>query len=190
MNSSVRQRVRIVAAGKGRSMCLAPIVDSVLKLVPMAAQQDEIRLVYIGTASYDKHEAFEAQTYAYAQLPNCRIIKLDVSEACDGNNNNNNNHAVLPSVDEIRHTIRTAHIIMASGGNTLYAVTRWKELQMDQMILEAVTRNDPPPVLCGGSAGSIVWFQYGHSDSMDPTTFLHVDPNLTDEEKRNWDYIR
>jgi len=58
------------------------------------------------------------------------------------------------------------------------------------MIRDAIATETEGPILCGGSAGAICWFDYGHSDSMDPTTFLHVDPNMTEEEKKSWEYIR
>jgi dipeptidase E len=86
--------------------------------------------------------------------------------------------------------LNAAHIIMSSGGNTLYKVNRWKALGIDKMIREIVETKNPAPVLCGGSAGAIIWFDYGHSDSMNPATLLKVDPNLTEEQKKDWSYIR
>lgn len=171
--------LKIVAAGRGRSMSLPSIAEAVLSLISATTTTTTtIKLVYLGTATYDKDEAFLIQTAAYRNHPNCQVIKLDVSEAVD----------TTPSEQEIRDTILSAHAIMVSGGNTLYAINRWKELNIDQFIRQAVEQNQP--VLCGGSAGAICWFDYGHSDSMDPTTFLHVDPNLTEEQKTNWEYTR
>lgn len=161
-------------------MCLSPIVDALVSLVPQKARESEVRMLYLGTASYDKVEAFHAQTHVYQQMKNFVVTKLDVSEAVDK----------IPSEEEIREAIMSAHIIMASGGNTLYAVTRWKALKIDQMIQEAIVAKQGELILCGGSAGSIIWHACGHSDSMNPTTFLHVDPNLTEEEKNAWEYIR
>jgi dipeptidase E len=175
---NLKNHLRIVAAGRGRSMCLPPILDAVLALIP--SKESEFRLVYLGTATYDKDEPFQAQTSAYQQLPNCRVIKLDVSEAVD----------TILTESELRSTILSADVIMVSGGNTQYAINRWKTLKIDAMIQQAIETNNPSPVLCGGSAGAICWFDCGHSDSMDPTTFLYVDPNLTEEQKKDWEYIR
>jgi dipeptidase E len=172
----VSKNLKLVAAGRGRSMSLPSIAEAVVSLI--SATTTSISFVYLGTATYDKEEAFLIQTEAYRNLPNCQMIKLDVSEAVDN----------VPSEQEIRDAILSAHAIIVSGGNTLYAVNRWKELKIDQFIRQAVEENQP--VLCGGSAGAICWFEFGHSDSMDPTTFLHVDPNLTEEQKSNWEYIR
>ena len=55
-----------------------------------------------------------------------------------------------------------------SGGNTLYALDRWKRLGMDVFLRKAMARG---AVLTGGSAGAICWFDGGHSDSMDPDTW-------------------
>lgn len=151
------------------------IVDSVLRL---ANQNDStVRIVYLGTPSYDKEEPYLVQTQGYRQLSQCQVIKLDVSEAAP---------QPLPSFQEIQSTLEAAHVVLVSGGNTLYAMNRWNELGMDKILKRIASST----VLCGGSAGAIVWFEHGHSDSMDPTTFLHVDANLTQEERKNWKYIR
>jgi len=155
-------------------MSLPKIVDSVLRLV---GQASPVRIVYLGTATYDKEEPYLVQTEGYRRLSQCHVVKLDVSEAAQ---------APLPSMEEIQSTLEAAHVVIVSGGNTLYAMNRWRELGMDKIL-----RNiSDSTVLCGGSAGAIVWFEHGHSDSMDPTTFLHVDPNLTEDQKKDWKYIR
>lgn len=156
-------------------MSLPKIVDTVLRLAN--PQKSRVNIVYLGTATYDKEEPYLVQTEGYRQLSQCQVIKLDVSEAAP---------QPLPSLQEIQSTLQAAHVVLVSGGNTLYATNRWKELGIDK-ILKSIAGST---VLCGGSAGAIVWFEHGHSDSMDPTTFLHVDPNLTEEEKKNWKYIR
>ena len=155
-------------------MSLPKIVDSVLNL---ADQSSTIKIVYLGTATYDKEEPYLLQTAGYRRLSQCEVIKLDVSEAAE---------SPLPSLKEIQNTLEAAHVVMVSGGNTLYAMNRWRELGMDDIL----RRISESTVLCGGSAGAIVWFEHGHSDSMDPTTFLNVDPNLTEEQKEDWKYVR
>mmetsp|Transcript_14287 Transcript_14287/g.40651 ORF Transcript_14287/g.40651 Transcript_14287/m.40651 type:complete len:356 (-) Transcript_14287:29-1096(-) len=185
--------LRVVAAGRGRSMCLPPIVDKVLDLAQGGRPVTEdatLRLLYLGTATYDEDDAFQAQTHAYSSRtapPYVDVKKLDVSECVPIDQ--------LPSKDDMSTHIQTADIIMVSGGNTLYAVNRWKQLGMDRMIRQRVGSpsgedTNGRVVLCGGSAGAIAWFSHGHSDSMDPTTFLNVDPHLTDEQKADWSYIR
>jgi dipeptidase E len=117
----------------------------------------------------------EAQVAGYRGK--CDVSALKVSEAMDK----------TPTAYELRSTLESADIIMVSGGNTLYAVNRWKLLGIDTMLHRAASRG---AVMCGGSAGAICWFDEGHSDSLDPTTFLKVDSKLTDEQKKDWKYIR
>lgn len=166
--------LRIVAAGRGRTMSVPKIVDTVLQLV---GQKSTVNIVYLGTATYDKQEPYLVQTEGYRSLSQCQVVKLDVSEAAQ---------EPMPSIEAIQATLEAAHVVLVSGGNTLYAMNRWKELGIDK-ILKRIAGST---VLCGGSAGAIVWFQDGHSDSMDPTTFLNVHPNLTEEQKKDWKYIR
>ena len=174
-------KLRIVAAGKGHSMSLPAIVDAVLDLVDRPAKSMLPTMVYLGTANYDNKQAFEAQTKGFKNK--CRIVQLRVSERVPVDE--------MPTKNAIRQAIASADILMVSGGNTLYALNRWKELGMDRMIRNAVYgANEHSPVLCGGSAGAVCWFDQGHSDSMNPTTLLNVDPNLTEQEKKNWEYIR
>ena len=174
-------KLRIVAAGKGHSMSLPPIVDAVLELVDRRDSNKLPTLVYLGTANYDNIQAFEGQTKGFREK--CRIVQLRVSERVAPEE--------MPSKDLIQKTIESADILMVSGGNTLYALNRWKDLGMDTMIRNAVYGdNGHTPVLCGGSAGAVCWFAQGHSDSMNPTTLLHVDPSLTEQEKTNWEYIK
>ncbi|KAI2512089.1 peptidase [Fragilaria crotonensis] len=174
-------KLRIVAAGKGHSMSLPAIVDAVLELVDKSVPSTLPTLVYLGTANYDNAQAFEAQTRGFKNK--CRIVQLRVSERIPVDD--------MPTTLEIRRAIGSADIIMVSGGNTLYALKRWRKLGIDRMIRNAVYGdNGRAPVLCGGSAGAVCWFDQGHSDSMNPTTFLEVDPNLTEQQKKDWKYIK
>lgn len=174
-------------------MSLPAIVDAVLDLVEPQPTSTTIstessklllpKLVYLGTANYDNSESFAQQTKGYKNK--CRIVQLKLSERIPIDR--------MPTKAEMRVLIASADILMVSGGNTLYALNRWKHLGVDRMIRDAVyddkvtTRS---PVLCGGSAGAVCWFDQGHSDSMNPTTLLNVDPNLTEEEKTDWEYIK
>ena len=162
-------------------MSLPAIVDAVLNLVDQPDPSTMPTLVYLGTANYDNAQAFEGQTRGFKNK--CRIVQLRVSERVPDEE--------MPTTDAIRDAIQAADILMVSGGNTLYALNRWKDLGIDIMIRNAVYGNNGrTPVLCGGSAGAVCWFDEGHSDSMNPTTFLKVDPNLTEQQKNDWKYIK
>lgn len=173
-------------------MCLPPIVSTVLDLAPKPKNGGKFNLVYLGTATFDKDEPFHAQTHAYQDLSNVNVIKLDVSEPpLIKEEEESTDTSPVPTQESIRSTLMSAQIVLVSGGNTLYAVNRWKELGIDTILQELIdSSTEVGPVLCGGSAGAICWFNSGHSDSMDPTTMRVVDLSLSNEEKQSWDYIR
>jgi len=55
------------------------------------------------------------------------------------------------------------HVIVVAGGNTLFAVDRWRKCGIIPYLKEAMENGT---AMSGGSAGAIVWFDGGHSDSM------------------------
>lgn len=65
------------------------------------------------------------------------------------------------TMEEICEKISQADLIYVGGGNTGRMLAIWREHQVDQMLLEAHTKGT---VLSGISAGSICWFQHGHSE--------------------------
>jgi len=143
-------------------------------------------VLYLGTATYDLPGPRDRQVGRFAEL-GCTIRVLDVANT-------------TPSATVIRDSFEGANVILVSGGNTLFAVDRWKRLGMHDLFREALDRGT---VLAGGSAGAICWFDAGHSDSADPESFKAHMLNqadtggdessgvpLSDEAKRAWDYIR
>lgn len=80
-----------------------------------------------------------------------------------------------PSKAEIEKKIAWADIIYVGGGNTLKMMRRWRFLGVDRLLKQAYNNG---AVMCGASAGSICWFEFGHSDSMSS-----YDPD-------NWEYIK
>ncbi|HLC52881.1 MAG TPA: peptidase E [Candidatus Nanoarchaeia archaeon] len=78
------------------------------------------------------------------------------------------------TTEEIKNKILSADIIYVGGGNTLKMMRLWRRLGVDKLLKQA-WRNGT--VLCGISAGSICWFESGHSDSM---SFY---------SPKNWKYI-
>jgi dipeptidase E len=179
---------RIVAAGRGKSVALGPIASKIIELT----QKRRPTVLYLGTATYDREAPFLAQTKGLRSA-GCRIIKLDLSrkyihECGDECENDCDGHG--PSRGELEEAFEKADALLASGGNTMYAVRQWKKLGVDKIIRERAFREENPLVLCGGSAGAVCWFAHGHSDSKDPMNVPSPDPTLTEEDKRNWDYVR
>lgn len=77
--------------------------------------------------------------------------------------------------EEIRSMIVNADIIYVGGGDTVRMMEKWKAYNVHLYLQEAYEKGI---VLSGISAGSICWFNFGHSDS---DSFVN---------KGQWDYIR
>lgn len=150
-----------------------------------------VHVVYLGTATYDDEAAMikqtEKLTAAGATVSNLAVA-WDVGGS--GEMQRADAEALLASADAI----------VVSGGNTLFAVDRWRLLGIDQMLAAAAERGS---VLAGGSAGAICWFDSGHSDSGDPESFRpSVNPNASNTpvvepasvadaaENKKWEYVR
>jgi dipeptidase E len=65
--------------------------------------------------------------------------------------------------EQIRRKLFAADIIYVGGGNTLLMMRLWRRLGVDKLLIAAYENGT---VLSGISAGSICWFDSGHSDSM------------------------
>ena len=163
--------------------------QAVLELVE-SPSSGPVRVVYVGTATYDLEGPRQRQTQRLAQQ-GCLIESLDI--------------ATTPLTLSGEKLIENADVIVVSGGNTLYAMDRWKMFGVDEMFRHAMERG---AVLSGGSAGAICWFDGGHSKSMDPDmskrVMLDGSPDRSDESRiapsitqgdttdtpPSWDYIR
>ena len=129
------------------------IARAVVDLTEQSSPSD-VSLLYIGTASYDIPKFRRNQTNAFIDL-GCDVTSLDVANQ-------------RPNQEEMEDAVNTADIILVSGGNTLYALDRWRYLGLDGLLRTAAERGT---VMAGGSAGAICWFDSGHSDSADPDTY-------------------
>lgn len=63
---------------------------------------------------------------------------------------------------QLREKILSADIIFVGGGNTLKMMHRWKRCGVIPLLRQAYKKDT---VFAGVSAGSIIWFEYGVSDS-------------------------
>lgn len=80
-----------------------------------------------------------------------------------------------PSDQVIKEKILGVDIIYVGGGDTVRMMEKWGEYKVDVYLQEAYEKGT---VLSGISAGSICWFEFGHSDSES------FNSNGT------WDYVR
>ena len=70
----------------------------------------------------------------------------------------------------IRDKILCADIIYVGGGNTAKMITAWTSRNIGKYLTEAYNNGT---ILSGLSAGSICWFEHGHSDSFLDETGEH-----------------
>ena len=170
-SSAAVPQIKIVASGNERGMRLQPIVDKVIEL----SGTDLPKVLYVGTASFDRTDKFLRQTKAFREM-GCEIRRLDVSEK-----------DTVPTMEEMKEVVvEWAEVIMCSGGNTLHALLRWKEVGLDLLMKEASLKG---VVLCGGSAGAGCWFSSLHTDSLRPDNTKnreHVLNELSEEELSDW----
>ncbi|KAG5510565.1 hypothetical protein JKF63_06862 [Porcisia hertigi] len=150
--------IRACLAGSGREAFKEPAtIDHLISLVS-TPKTGVISVAYIGTATYDLAEDQTEQTSLLVQR-GCTVRPINVADPAVRGVNNSDTHFIETEAD----------IVLVSGGNTLYAVRRWEETGLAQLLINAAARQ---VVLAGGSAGAICWFTSGHSDSANPATFL------------------
>jgi dipeptidase E len=138
----------IVAIGGGviRTRGTVAIDREIIRL----SNKKNPKLLFIPTASSDSEIYWEHTQKYFGGFLQC---KTDVLFLMTGN---------LSSA-QIRKKIQSADIIYVGGGNTLQMMRIWRSLGVDRLLKAAYANGT---VLCGISAGSICWFDSGHSDSM------------------------
>jgi len=119
------------------------------------------KLLFIPTASSDDEKYVKYIKKIYEDL-NCTVKSLLLL---------NQSY----SKKQLSDIILSADIVYVGGGNTLMMMRKWRYFGVDKLIKKAWQNG---AVMCGLSAGSICWYESGHSDSM-----WYYD-------KKNWDYIR
>jgi dipeptidase E len=165
----------MVAAGSGREgFAEMQVRDAIISLSRKAAPS----VLYLGTATYDLAAPEAWQTGRFVEA-GCTVTALKLASC-------------TPSCQDMQAQFDRADVIIASGGNTLFAVDRWRRLGVDTLMRQAMQRG---VVLSGGSAGAICWFDGGHSDSMDPESYKSYMLNppatpLSEAERMGWEYIR
>lgn len=139
---------KIVAIGGGEIRTAGTL--AIDKAIIRLAQKKRPKLLFIPTASSDNEGYWKHIDKYYGKKLGCETdVLFLIKEA--------------PSPKAIKDKILGADIIYVGGGNTLKMVRLWKRLGVDKLLKTAWQRGI---VLCGISAGSICWFESGHSDSM------------------------
>ena len=141
-------RKAIVAIGGGniRTRSTAAIDREIIRL----SNKKNPKLLFIPTASSDSGPYCEHVEEYFGKFLKCKTDVLFLIKE-------------RPSKEQIRKKIQWADVIYVGGGNTLLMMRLWRRLEVDRLLISAYERGT---VVCGISAGSICWFDSGHSDSM------------------------
>jgi dipeptidase E len=138
----------IVAIGGGRirTRGTAAIDREIIRL----SKKKNPKLLFIPTATSDSEEYWKHVQKYFGGFLKCKTDVLFLIKE-------------RPSKEQIRKKILGADIIYVGGGNTLLMMRLWRRLGVDKLLISAYENGT---VLSGISAGSICWFDSGHSDSM------------------------
>ena len=149
----------IVAIGGGKigSSARLPIDREIIRL----SNRKNPKLLFIPTASSDSELYWKQIRKYFGDFLKCGTDVLFLIKE-------------KPSREQIRRKISSADIVYVGGGNTLQMMRIWRRLGVDKLLIAAYAKGT---VLAGTSAGSICWFDSGHSDSM---SFYNP---------HNWNYI-
>ena len=195
-------------AGSGSDGLNEPqLTNAILDLV---GEKQHPNILYLGTATYDLPGPRLRQTERFLEA-GCTVTSLDVvaetttmqsgwMSFVEAGCTVRSLDIVSSPPEDMAAAVESADVVVVSGGNTLYAVDRFKRLGLHELLRSAMNRG---VVLTGGSAGAICWFDGGHSDSMDPDSFKPVmlaeadnggdessaEP-ANDQDKKQWEYIR
>src|SRR3989344_9233348 len=151
---------KIVAIGGGvmKTGGLLAIDKEIIRL----AQKKRPKLLFLPTATSDSELYWYYVDKHFGKKLGCKTDVLYLIKE-------------TPSPKKIKEKILGADIIYVGGGNTLKMMKVWRRLGVDKLLKTAWQRGT---VLCGISAGSICWFESGHSDSI---SFYN---------KKKWRYIK
>ncbi len=149
---------KIITIGGGHAKNIHHIDDEIVRL----SGKKKPKFLFIPTASSDDERYMPYMHKRFVESRGCRMESMLLLRE-------------KYSKKQLGKMISEADIIYVGGGNTLMMMRKWRSLGIDRMLKKAWQKGT---VLCGLSAGSICWFESGHSDSM-----WYYD-------KKNWDYIR
>lgn len=150
---------KIITIGGGHAKNIQHIDDEIVRL----SGKKKPKLLFIPTASSDDNVKYPPYiTRRFVEKRGCTMKILYLLRE-------------KYTKKQLEALISEADIIYVGGGNTLMMMRKWRSLGVDKMLRNAWQKGT---VMCGLSAGSICWFESGHSDSM----WFY--------DKKNWDYIR
>ncbi len=143
---------RIIAIGGGeiRKKTTLEIDRYVANLAKIHAGEKRANALFIGTASHDSMPYFNSFRKTYTSVFD---IKAEVALMVYGE----------MDAEKIAGKIANADCIYIGGGDTLFMLEKWKEINLDKMIIDAYNQGK---IICGLSAGAICWFKTMYTDSL------------------------
>ena len=163
----MRKVIVAIGGGEIRTRGTAPIDREIIRFT----NKKNPKLLFIPTASSDSERYWKHVREYFGKFLKCQtdvlfLISEDPSKRPAGD--------ALAWKEQIRRKILAADIIYVGGGNTLQMMRVWRRLGVDRFVKAAYENGT---VLSGISAGSICWFDSGHSDSMsfyNPKTWKYI----------------
>jgi dipeptidase E len=153
----MRRTIVAIGGGEIRTRGTAAIDREIIRLT----NKKNPKLLFIPTASSDSERYWKHVQDYFGKFLKCKTdVLLLIKERL--------------SREQIRNKILSADIIYVGGGNTLMMMRLWRRLGVDKLLVQAYENGT---VLSGISAGSICWFDSGHSDSMsfyNPRTWQYI----------------
>ena len=141
---------KLVAIGGGHIGRLGPVSTTPIdkEIVRLAGKKNP-HLLFVPTASSDSESYCSVAKKYFGEL-GCAVDVLRLVEE-------------KPAKKEIEDKILNSDIIYVGGGDTIKMMRVWRKAGVDKVLKRAY---DKGIVLSGKSAGSICWFDFGHSNSL------------------------
>lgn len=139
------KRIFAIGGGEIRKNETLPIDKEIV----IAANKQQPKLLFIPTASGDSIGYIKSVERLYREKLGCIVETLYLING-------------YTSTEEARERILSSDIIYVGGGNTKRMLTVWEQYSVDKALIEAYNKGI---IMSGLSAGSICWFDSGHSDS-------------------------
>lgn len=119
---------KIVACGRGRVTQLPAVRKEVIALTG----KQHPSLVYIGAATYEEVGAFELQTKGFVD-DGCSVSHLKLTDLKS-----------VPNRKDLEDILLSTDIVLFSGGNTKFAMTRLRSLKIDRILKAAMDKGRFP----------------------------------------------
>jgi len=114
-----------------------------------STKKEKPRALFIPTASGEADGYVESFEKVYGTTLGCEIDTLLLLGG-------------ETTVEQAKDKILSADLVYVGGGNTQMMIDIWKKYEVDQVLKLAY---ETGTIMSGVSAGSICWFESGHSDS-------------------------